>query len=157
MKVKKLRVDEKDNLSDALTQFKNPSINYKPLQVRYRGQPAIDTCKVCRQFFTTVHEQTLFGQMEFHPYLKLMLRSYSYLIHTLQLVKSWWQLVQLWHIPQCNFMFFTMTGRIGRSKVYVLFLEKLSFRINSPFPVQFVPKSIDAAMIILKILQNERR
>ena len=152
MKVKKLKVDEKDNLSDALTYFKNPSINYKPLQVCYRGQPANDTGKLCRQFFPTVHEQTLF-----HPYMKMMLRSYSYLIHTLQLVKSWWQLVQLWHIPQCNFMFFTMTGRIGRSKVYVLFLEKLSFRKNSPFPVQFVPKSIDAAMIILKILQNERR
>ena len=145
MKVKTLKVDKKDNLSDALTYFKNPSINYKPLQVRYRGQPAIDA------------EQTLFGQMKLHPYLKLMLRSYSYLIHTLQFVKSWWQLVQLWHIPQCNCMFFTMTGGIGRSKVYVLFLEKLSFRINSPFLVQFAPNIMDAARIILKILQNERR
>ena len=136
MKVKKLSVDEKDNLSDALTQFKNPSINYKPLQVRYRGQPAIDTGKVCRQFFTTVHEQTLFGQMEFHPYLKLMLRSYSYLIHTLQLVKSWWQLVQLWHIPQCNCMFFTMTGGNRQIKSICPFLGKIilqdKFTLSGP-------------------------
>ena len=39
------------------------------------------------------------GQMEFHPYLKVMLPRYPYLIHTLQLVRSWWQLVKLWHIP----------------------------------------------------------
>ena len=57
----KLKVDEEDVLSDALTYFKNPSINiHKPLQVRYRGQPAIDT-GVCRQFFTTVYEQILSG------------------------------------------------------------------------------------------------
>ena len=44
----KLKVDEEDVLSDALTYFKNPSINInKPLQVRYRGQPAIDTGGVC--------------------------------------------------------------------------------------------------------------
>ena len=38
----KLKVDEEDVLSDALTYFKNPSINiHKLLQVRYRGQPLI--------------------------------------------------------------------------------------------------------------------
>ena len=47
-------------MSEALTYFKNPSSNiHKPLQVRYRGQPAIDTGGVCRQFFTTAYEQIL--------------------------------------------------------------------------------------------------
>ena len=94
----KLKVDDEDVLSDALTYFKNPSINiHKPLQVRYRGQPAIDTGGVCRQFFTTVYEQ-ISGADGIHPYLKVMLPSYPYLMHTLQLVR-WWQLVKLWHIP----------------------------------------------------------
>ena len=58
----KVKVDEEDVLSDVLTYFKNPSINiHKPLQVRYRGQPAIDAGGVCRQFFTTVYEQILSG------------------------------------------------------------------------------------------------
>ena len=145
----KLKVDKEDVLSHALTYFKNPSINiHKLLQVRYRGQPAIDAGGVCRQFVTTVYEQILsgadgipplfegdaaklpifnthfykcvtegnqplmlvefvdsslqqymnkyyLGQMEFHPYLKVMLPSYPYLIHTLQFVRSWWQLVKL--------------------------------------------------------------
>ena len=44
----KLKVDEEDVLSDALTYFKNPIINiHKLLQVLYRGQPAIDTDGVC--------------------------------------------------------------------------------------------------------------
>ena len=56
----KLKVNEEGVLSDPLTYFKNPSINiHTPLQVRYRGQPAIDTGGVCRQFFTTVYEQIL--------------------------------------------------------------------------------------------------
>ena len=51
-----------DILSDALAYFKNPSINvHKPLQMRYKGQPVIDTGEVCRQFFTTVYEQILSG------------------------------------------------------------------------------------------------
>ena len=58
----KLKVDEEELLSDALTYFENPSINvHKPLQVRYRGQPAIDTGEICRQFFTTLYEQILSG------------------------------------------------------------------------------------------------
>ena len=58
----KLKVDEEDALSDALIYFKNPSINiHKPLQVRYRVQPAVDTGGFCRQFFTTAYEQTLSG------------------------------------------------------------------------------------------------
>ena len=58
----KLKVDEEDVLSDALTYFKNTSINiHKPLPVRYRRQPAIDTGWVCRQFFTTSSEQILSG------------------------------------------------------------------------------------------------
>ena len=56
----KLKVKEEGVLSDPLTYFKNPSINiHTPLQVRYRGQPAIDTGGVCRQFFTAVYEQIL--------------------------------------------------------------------------------------------------
>ena len=58
----KLKVDEEDVLSDALTYFKNPIINiHKLLQVLYRGQPAIDTDGVCWQFFKTVYEQILSG------------------------------------------------------------------------------------------------
>ena len=58
----KLKVDEEEVLSDALTYFKNPSINiHKPQHVRYKEQPAVDTGGDCRQFFTTVYEQILSG------------------------------------------------------------------------------------------------
>ena len=96
----KLKVGEESVLSDALTYFKNPSINiHKPLQVRYRGQPASDTGGVCRQFFTTVYEQILSGTDGIAPLFEGDAAKLPYLIHTLQLVRSWWQLVKLWHIP----------------------------------------------------------
>ena len=67
----RLKLDEEDVLSDVLTYLKNPSINiHKPLQVCYRGQPAIDTGGVYRQLFTTVYEQILSWADEIPPLFK---------------------------------------------------------------------------------------
>ena len=95
----KLKVDE-DVLSDALTYFKNPSINiHKPLQVRYRGQQPLILVEFVDSSSKQYMNKYYLAQMEFHPYLNVVLPSYPYLIHTLQLVRLWWQLVKLWHIP----------------------------------------------------------
>ena len=53
--IEKLKVDQEDALSDAFAYYKRPSYDsIVPLQIKYRGQPAVDTGGVLRQFCTDV-------------------------------------------------------------------------------------------------------
>ena len=53
----KLKVDEDDILNDATSYYKQLDFNLKKrLQIQYRCQPAVDTGRVTRQFFTKLLE-----------------------------------------------------------------------------------------------------
>ena len=55
---KKLKVDEDDLLSDALTFYKRRDFDPKyPIRIIYEGQPAADTGGVLRQFYSDLLQQ----------------------------------------------------------------------------------------------------
>lgn len=54
----KLKVEEEDLFNDAMSYYKDPSFDErKPLRIIYKGQPAVDTGGVARQFFTNLLNQ----------------------------------------------------------------------------------------------------
>ena len=60
--VEKLKVDQEDALSDCLAYYKKSDFDATlPLKIRYRGQPAVDTGGVLRQFYTDIFQQMLSG------------------------------------------------------------------------------------------------
>ena len=61
----KLKIDEDDILNDGLSYYKDPNFDPKKrLRVIYRGQPAVDTGGVTRQFFTKLLQ--VISDMFFH-------------------------------------------------------------------------------------------
>lgn len=61
----KLKIDEEDILSDAMSYYKDINFDAKKrLRVLYRGQPAVDTGGVTRQFFTQL--LNVISEMFFH-------------------------------------------------------------------------------------------
>ena len=61
----KLKIDEEDILSDAMSYYKDINFDAKKrLRVLYKGQPAVDTGGVTRQFFTQL--LNVISEMFFH-------------------------------------------------------------------------------------------
>lgn len=59
---KTIRVDPQDVLTEALAHYKDPNFDPSvPLKIRYKGQPAVDTGGVIRQFYTDSFCQMLEG------------------------------------------------------------------------------------------------
>ena len=85
----KLKLDEEDVLSDVLTYLKNSSITFIS---HYKCVTEGNQPLILVEFIDSSSQQYMnkycLVQMKFHPYLKVMLPSYPYLIHTLQLVSE---------------------------------------------------------------------
>ena len=59
----KLRVEEEDILADAVAFYKSPTFDpARPLRVSFNDQPAIDTRRVLRAFFSAVKEKFVEGK-----------------------------------------------------------------------------------------------
>ena len=53
----KVTIGEEDILNDALTYYKSPAFDAKKkLRIRFKGQPAVDTGGVTREFFTKLFQ-----------------------------------------------------------------------------------------------------
>ena len=53
----KVTIEEEDILNDALTYYKSPAFDAnKKLRIRFKGQPAVDTGGVTREFFTKLFQ-----------------------------------------------------------------------------------------------------
>lgn len=58
----KVKVDEEDCLLDALGIYKKPTFDpTSPLTIRFKGQPAVDTGGVLKQFFSCLFQQMITG------------------------------------------------------------------------------------------------